>query len=150
MRNAERYPFTPADGTLGEASLRPYLPITLTHQGRSASAFGLLDTGSPVNVLPYQVGVELGALWEHQTPGLHLTGNLAHYEARALLVSAVIGRFAPVRLVFAWTQATKMPVYCSVKLISSWSSMPVSTVHNSPSRYIRKALLLEHTCYRRT
>jgi len=31
MRDSERYPFIPADSTLGEASLRPYLPITLTY-----------------------------------------------------------------------------------------------------------------------
>ncbi len=66
MRNSEQYPFTPADSTLGEASLRPYLPITLTYQGQSVTISGLLDTGSMVNVLPYQVGVELGAVWEQQ------------------------------------------------------------------------------------
>ncbi len=48
MRNSEQYPFTPADSTLGEASLRPYLPITLTYQGQSVTVSGLLDTGSMV------------------------------------------------------------------------------------------------------
>ena len=66
MHDSEQYPFTPADSTLGEASLRPYLPITLTYQGQSVTVSGLLDTGSMVNVLPYQVGVELGAVWEQQ------------------------------------------------------------------------------------
>jgi hypothetical protein len=62
---------------------------------------GLLDTGSMVNVLPYQVGVDLGAVWEQQTTPLRLTGNIARYEVLALLVSAVIGRFEQVQLVFA-------------------------------------------------
>jgi hypothetical protein len=63
-----------------------------------------------VNVLPYQVGVDLGAVWEQQTTPLRLTGNLARYEARVLVVLAVVGRFEPVQLVFAWTQATNVPL----------------------------------------
>ena len=63
VRNAERYPFTVADTTLGEAGLRPYLPIPLAYQDRSATALGLLDTGATVNVLPYQLGIGLGAVW---------------------------------------------------------------------------------------
>ncbi len=54
MRDSKRYPFIPADSILGEASLRPYLPITLTYQGCSMETSGLLDTGSMVNVLLHQ------------------------------------------------------------------------------------------------
>ena len=110
MRNAERYPFTAVGSLLGEAGLRPSVPLTLTHQGHSATVLGLLDTEAMVNVLPYHVGVELGAVWEQQTTVLRLTGNLARFEARVLLVLAVVGRFAPVRLVSAWTRATEVPV----------------------------------------
>ena len=46
MQDSEQYPFTPADSALGEASLRPYLPITLTYQNRLVTTSGLLDTGS--------------------------------------------------------------------------------------------------------
>jgi hypothetical protein len=52
----------------------------------------------------------LGAVWEEQTVPLRLTGNLAHYEARALLVFATVGRFPPVRLAFAWTLADEVPL----------------------------------------
>ena len=110
MNNAERYAFTSANPALGEAGLQPYLPIILTHQDRSVTVPGLLDTGAMVNVLPYQVGIDLGANWEQQTTTLRLTGNLAQFEARGLLASAVVGQFAPVRLVFAWTRATTVPV----------------------------------------
>jgi hypothetical protein len=95
---------------LGEASLQPYLPLTLTYRGRSITVSGLLDTGSMVNVLPYQMGADLGAVWEQQMTPLHLTGNLARYEACALVTSATVGRFEPLQLVFAWTQATNVPV----------------------------------------
>ncbi|NJL57289.1 hypothetical protein HC928_20710 [bacterium] len=110
MRNAERYPFVSGDTALGEASFRPYLSLTLLNQQFSVRASALLDTGASVNVLPYLVGVELGYDWERQTAALSLTGNLAQYEARVVLVQAVIGQFEPVQLVFAWTQATNVPL----------------------------------------
>lgn len=110
MADFLRYPFVAADSQLGEASLRPYLPLTLFHQGQSVETAGLLDTGAMVNVLPYQLGIDLGAVWEQQTNALQLTGNLAQYEARVLIVSAQVGQLAPVRLAFAWTQAENVPL----------------------------------------
>ena len=110
MPNAQRYPFVAADSALGEASLRPYLPLTLTYQARTLATVGLLDKGAAVNVLPYRVGVELGAVWEQQTTSLQLTGNLAQSEARLLLVSVLVGSFPPVRLAFAWTAAEYVPL----------------------------------------
>lgn len=110
MRNTKRYPFTTFDPSLSEAGFRPYLPITLTHRGQSIEATGLLDTGASVNVLPYQLGLEVGAIWEEVTTSLQLTGNLAQFEARVLVLSANVADFNPVKLVFAWTQAANVPL----------------------------------------
>ena len=110
MHNVERYPFLSGDPALGEASFRPYLPFTLVYQERTVATSGLLDTGASVNVLPYSVGIELGYEWERQTTSLSLTGNLAQYEARVVLAQVIVGQFEPVQLVFAWTQATNVPL----------------------------------------
>jgi hypothetical protein len=110
MANSQRYPFVAADSALGEASLRPYLPLTLSYQGQATTTAGLLDTGAAVNVLPFRIGIELGALWEQQTTILQLTGNLAQFEARLLLVAAIVEPFPPVRLAFAWTEAEHVPL----------------------------------------
>src|SRR5207244_2104605 len=97
MRIAERFPFLTGDSELGQASLLPQLPLTLIHQNQSTATIALLDTGATVNVLPYQVGIELGATWQPKLATIKLSGNLAGYEASPLIVSAVIGQFAPVR-----------------------------------------------------
>jgi hypothetical protein len=110
MINTERYPFLPGDPALGEASFRPYLPFALDYQGKTVTSTGLLDTGASVNVLPYSLGIDLGYEWERQTTALSLTGNLAQYEARVVIVQATVGQFDPVQLVFAWTQATNVPL----------------------------------------
>ncbi|MBW4669098.1 MAG: hypothetical protein KME60_17145 [Cyanomargarita calcarea GSE-NOS-MK-12-04C] len=110
MSNPARYSFISTDSSLGEASFKPFLPLTLNYREKSQEVIALLDTGAMVNVLPYQIGVQLGAVWEEQTTILQLSGNLAQFEARVLILSATIGQFPSVRLVFAWTQATQIPL----------------------------------------
>lgn len=110
MVNAIRFPYTVTNTALGESSKLPYLPFTLTHQQQSASVSGLVDSGAMVNVLPYQIGLQLGLEWEQQTVPVRLTGNLARYEARGVIVSATVGTFASVRLAFAWTATDDVPV----------------------------------------
>ena len=110
MPSPERFPFVAADGHLVEAGFLPQLPITLAYQDHSVSASGLLDTGATVNVMPYQIGLELGAIWEEGAASLRLSGNLAQYEARPVVVAAAVGRFSPVRLAFAWTQTDDVPL----------------------------------------
>lgn len=110
MLNAEQFPYLSSDSKLGEAGFRPYMPITLANQQSSIATSALLDTGATVNVLPYSVGLELGFIWERQTATLNLTGNLAQYEARVVVVQAEIAQFEPSQLVFAWTKAEQVPL----------------------------------------
>ena len=78
----------------------PLIPITLTKNERVLAASGLLDTGAAVNVMPYTLGVSLGLVWENETPGPALGGNLSATETRMVIVSCTVGAFAPVPLVF--------------------------------------------------
>ena len=99
MANKVRFAFTEVDPSLGAFSTLPYLPLALTYQSQSLSVSGLLDTGSSVNVLPYEMGLALGAVWENQRLSLTLGGNLARFEARALVVKATVEEFPAVDLV---------------------------------------------------
>ena len=107
--SAEQFPFVSRDPALAAASLAPLLPLTLMAT-QSLAAVGLLDTGATVNVLPYQVGVQLGFDWDQQTTPVQLSGNLAAVEARVVILSAVVGSFPPVRLAFAWARSDDLPV----------------------------------------
>lgn len=87
------------------------MPISLGLYGRSIEVMGLLDTGAAVNVLPYEFGLELGAVWEAQTTVVPLVGSLGQFEARALLLQCAIDSASElVRLVFAWTKAENAPL----------------------------------------
>ena len=88
----------------------PTIPITLSYANFSISANALLDSGSTVNLLPYDIGLRLGAIWEEQTVRLPLAGNLARVEAKGLFVQVQIGNLEPVRLAFAWAQSSHVPL----------------------------------------
>ena len=89
----------------------PLLPLALRFKdGEAVRTHGLIDSGATVSVMPFGLGIRLGAVWEAQTTSVKLTGNLADHEARALLAEASVGEFAPVRLVFAWTRSDGVPL----------------------------------------
>jgi xanthosine utilization system XapX-like protein len=103
MPNTIAFPFSDDEAL-------PTIPIILSYAGFSVSANALLDTGSTVNLLPYDIGLQLGAIWEQQTVRLPLAGNLATVEARGLFVHVQIGNLEPVRLAFAWAQSDMVPL----------------------------------------
>jgi hypothetical protein len=108
--NGQRFAFTERTDSFGRSVIMPYLPLMLTSGDHSVEVMALLDTGASVNVLPYQIGVQLGAVWENQTLSIPLSGNLARSEARGLVLSGAVALFAPILLAFAWTQSNDLPV----------------------------------------
>jgi len=104
---AIRLPFSETDKRIGGL---PYLSLILIYGKNSIPVRGILDTGATVNVLPYEVGYKLGANWEQQTTRVKLTGNLARYEARAIILTAIVNKFDPIKLAFAWTEAKDVPL----------------------------------------
>ncbi len=110
MFNGQRYSFTERIDSLGRSIIMPYLPLTLILGDRSIEVTALLDTGASVNVLPYELGIQLGAVWENQTVFIPLSGNLARSNSRGLVVSAAIAEFPLVLLAFAWTELRDAPV----------------------------------------
>lgn len=110
MLNSQRFSFVEARDALGSIDAVPHLPLTLYYRNSAVEVSGLLDTGASVNVLPYSVGIQLGAVWQELTTSVQLAGNLAPVEARGLVISAQVSDFAPVRLVFAWSLKDDVPL----------------------------------------
>ena len=110
MRDSQQFSFTEGFDTFGVPDALPQLPLSLSYRESAIEVIALLDTGASVNVLPYSVGVQLGAVWDEQTTFVTLAGNLATIEARGLLISAQISNFSPVRLVFAWSLSDDVPL----------------------------------------
>jgi len=49
-------------------------------------------------------------VWSDQMRSVQLTGNLARYEARAIILTEIVGAFEPVPFIFAWTRASGIPL----------------------------------------
>lgn len=90
--------------------MRPYLPLTLAYNNKALSVSSLLDTGADVNVLPYEIGLQLGAVWTEHKNRFSLSGNMAGYEAHRIILSGIIDDFTPLNLAFAWVQAPNVPL----------------------------------------
>ena len=110
MLEGQRFSFTERSDSFGQVSTMPYLPLTLRNGNKSLEVMALLDTGASVNVLPYEIGLQLGAVWEEQTVQIALSGNLGDSEARGLVLPGKIANFTPILLAFAWTQSNNAPV----------------------------------------
>jgi hypothetical protein len=110
MFNSQRFPFIESRDVFGDIDAVPILPLTLSYKNSVVNVSGLLDTGASINVLPYSVGIQLGATWEELTTSVQLAGNLAPVEAKGLILTAQIANFVPVRLVFAWSLTDNVPL----------------------------------------
>jgi hypothetical protein len=110
MPQAQQFPFLALNPTAGSVGLFPILPLQLAIGSQTVSVLGLLDSGALVNVLPHDLGLQLGADWDQQSTHVQLTGNLAQYEARGLVVTATVAALPPVHLVFAWTKSNIVPL----------------------------------------
>ena len=101
MINGQRFPFLERTDALGYSNMMPYLPLILSHDDNEMEVMALLDTGSTVNVIPYDIGINLGVIWEEQNLSIPLSGNLAKHETKGILLLGKVANFSPVWLVFA-------------------------------------------------
>ena len=88
----------------------PLLPMQLIRESNSIEVMGLLDSGSTLNVLPFETGLSLGLDWGSQQVPVRLSGNLSDNDARAVVIHGTVADLPPTRLAFAWTSRTGIPV----------------------------------------
>ena len=70
----------------------------------------MVDSGATVNVMPYEIGTQLGAVWADQKANISLSGALGNEPAIPLFAMAQIGDLPPVRLAFAWVKRNDVPL----------------------------------------
>ena len=104
MPNSLHMPYTTVQNALGELIPRPILTVEMMNGKQSVRATGLVDSGADVNVLPYQLGIALGLMWEEQRYTFQLSGNLANSAARAVVFPVKVGNYQAVDLAFAWVR----------------------------------------------
>lgn len=95
----QRYTYTPSPQfPVG----MPLVDIQLSNNAKSVTVPALVDSGAALNILPFDIGLELGLDWEDQTFAIELGGILKGAQAYAVLLKAQIAELPPTRLAFAW------------------------------------------------
>ena len=105
-----RFKYSTTSPTQNEFDSLPRIPLLLRWGERSIEAIGLVDSGATVNVLPYELGIQLGAEWDDTRAIIQLSGNLGNQPAMPLSVTAEIETFPPTELLFAWTRSPNAPL----------------------------------------
>ncbi len=99
-----KFSYSVSDPSQNEFDSLPHLTFLLNLGNREVEVTGLVDSGATVNVLPYEIGIRLGEIWDDSKPHIRLAGNLGNFPAIPLATTSKIGDFSPVRLVFAWVK----------------------------------------------
>ncbi len=105
-----RFQYSTTSPTQNEFDRLPRVSLTLRQGNSKIDTTGLVDSGATVNVLPYELGLQLGAIWDDARAIIQLAGNLGHQRAMPLSAIAEIGDFQPTELVFAWVRSPNIPL----------------------------------------
>jgi len=93
-----------------ESDSLPRVPLVLRSGVQVVDVVGLVDSGATVNVLPYEAGAQLGAVWDDRKANIRLAGALGSEPAIPLFAMAQIGDLPLVRLAFAWVKRSDVPL----------------------------------------
>jgi hypothetical protein len=91
------------------SSLRGGLPlveITLQHDTHEITIAALVDSGAAMSILPFDIGLQLGLIWEEQTVPVNVGGVLTNTDAYGVVVRGQLTPLPPLTLVFALISRT--------------------------------------------
>lgn len=105
-----RFRYSILNSSQKEIDSLPRVPLTLYNGNAKIQVVGIIDSAATVSVLPYSLGLALGARWDETAEGVRLTGNLAQIPSQGLVLDAEIRGLARIELVFAWSRSNDVPV----------------------------------------
>ena len=76
-----RFQYSTTSPAQNEFDSLPRIPLLLRREEQRIEAVGLVDSGATVNVLPYELGLQLGGVWDDRRAIIQLAGNLSNQPA---------------------------------------------------------------------
>jgi len=105
-----RFKYSTTSPSQNEFDSLPRLPLSLHREDQRVETVGLVDSGATVNVLPYDLGLQLGGFWDDRRAIIQLAGNLSNQPAIPFFAIAHIGEFRSTELVLAWVRSPNVPL----------------------------------------
>ncbi|MEH2111568.1 hypothetical protein [Nostoc sp.] len=59
-----RFNYSTTNSTQNEFDNLPRIPLVLSRENYSIEASSLVDSGATVNVMPYELGLQLDGIWD--------------------------------------------------------------------------------------
>ena len=72
-----RFDYSTNSTAQNEFDSLPRLSLMLQRGDQRVEAVGLVGSGATVNVLPYELGLQLGGIWDDRRAIIQLAGNLS-------------------------------------------------------------------------
>lgn len=110
MAESLSFPYILSVEYVDDQVARPFIPVSVGYHGNSIDTMAMLDSGADTSILPYDLGLALGANWSRQPDLWHLEGFGGELETKKLVADLVIGPWRPLRILFGWTRANDVPV----------------------------------------
>jgi hypothetical protein len=105
-----RFKYSTTSPVQNEFDSLPRLPLLLQRENQRVEATGLVDSGATVNVLSYELGLQLGGVWDDRKAIIQLAGNLSNQLAMPFAAISQIGKFPPAKLLFVWVKRPNTPL----------------------------------------
>ncbi len=110
MAESLSFPYILSTEYVDDQVTRPFIPVSIRYHGNSVDTMAMLDSGADTSILPYAMGLALGAEWSRQPDLWHLEGFGGELETKKLVVDLIIGDWHPLRILFGWASANDVPV----------------------------------------
>jgi hypothetical protein len=108
MGMMKHFPYSQISGFPGFRGM-PLVEVHLSNGDRSLKTSALIDSGSALNILPYDIGLRLGLEWDKQTIPLHVNGLLQE-PGFFVTCQATIDDFSPIKLLFVWIKRSSQEI----------------------------------------
>jgi len=110
------YPYVVRTEYISDFIARPFLPVTIRYGQAEIQTMALLDSGADINVLPYQLGLELGADWDTPSVIEDLQGLGGGVEAKRIVADLHVESWPSTRQILAWARDDGI-----AELLDQWS-----------------------------
>ena len=105
-----RFRYSLLEPATNERESLPRAPMFLFNGVNSLETLGLLDTGAMTNILPYELGLKLGGVWDERSAYLRIGGGLYPQPAMSFFTMAKVADLPSVKLAFAWVRNPNIPL----------------------------------------
>ncbi len=105
------YPYIVRTEYVRDRIARPFVPVRIRYRHNEIQTMALVDSGADINVLPFQLGLNLGAGWHNREHIGGLEGAAGGgLEAKRFVADLYVGAWPSIRQIFAWTRDEDLPV----------------------------------------